>query len=344
MDLLREVAERAEIPVAHTLLGIGNIDETHPLSLGYAGMHGWMHVNKAVQNSDLLIGIGMRYDDRITGSTRTFAPKAKIVHVDVDRSEIGKNVVTDLGIVADAGDLLAALLQRLPQYERREDWWAQLDAWREVSERRSWHGSGGWRLGRLSADYVVGKIGEATDHQATLVSDVGQNQMWAARYFGFRRPFAHLSSGGLGTMGYAVPAAMGAALARPEHETWAITGDGGFQMTMQELATLVADQIPVKIAVLNNHKLGMIRQWQELVYEGNYHSAELFGPDLVRLADAYGMAGFRATSPDEVDEVIAAARSTVGPAIIDFQLDEGQNVYPMMLPGKGLSDMVEDGE
>jgi acetolactate synthase-1/2/3 large subunit len=137
---------------------------------------------------------------------------------------------------------------------------------------------------------------------------------------------------------------MGAALARPEHETWAITGDGGFQMTMQELATLVADQIPVKIAVLNNHKLGMIRQWQELVYEGNYHSSELFGPDLVRLAEAYGMAGFRATSPDEVDEVIAAARAAVGPAIIDFQLDEGQNVYPMMLPGKGLSDMVEDGE
>jgi acetolactate synthase-1/2/3 large subunit len=343
-ELLRLVAERSEIPVAHTLLGIGNMDETHPLSLGYAGMHGWMHVNKAIQNCDLLIGIGMRYDDRITGSTRTFAPRAKIVHVDVDRSEIGKNVVTGLGIVADAGDLLSALLTRLPQSARRDEWWQQLDAWREVSERRSWHGSGGWRLGRLSADYVVAKIGEATGHQATLVSDVGQNQMWAARYFGFRRPFAHLSSGGLGTMGYAVPAAMGAALARPEHETWAITGDGGFQMTMQELATLVADQIPVKIAVLNNHKLGMIRQWQELVYEGNYHSSELFGPDLVRLAEAYGMAGFRATSPDEVDEVIAAARAAVGPAIIDFQLDEGQNVYPMMLPGKGLSDMVEDGE
>ncbi|HET8586662.1 MAG TPA: biosynthetic-type acetolactate synthase large subunit, partial [Candidatus Limnocylindria bacterium] len=306
-ELLRLVAERSQIPVAHTLLGIGNMDESHPLSLGYAGMHGWMHVNKAIQNCDLLIGIGMRYDDRITGSTRTFAPRARIVHVDVDRSEIGKNVVTELGIVADAGDLLAALLNRLPQYARREEWWQQLDAWREVSERRSWHGSGGWRLGRLSADYVVAKIGEATGHQATLVSDVGQNQMWAARYFGFRRPFAHLSSGGLGTMGYAVPAAMGAALARPEHETWAITGDGGFQMTMQELATLVADQIPVKIAVLNNHKLGMIRQWQELVYEGNYHSSELFGPDLVRLAEAYGMAGFRATSPDEVDEVIAAA-------------------------------------
>jgi acetolactate synthase-1/2/3 large subunit len=343
-ELLRQVAERGEIPVAHTLLGIGNMDETHPLSLGYAGMHGWMHVNKAIQQCDLLIGIGMRYDDRITGSTRTFAPKAKIVHVDVDRSEIGKNVPTDLGIVADAGDVLAALLERLPQSDRRSAWWEELDAWREVSERRSWHGSGGWRFGRLSADYVIAKIGEATDHQATLVSDVGQNQMWAARYYGFRRPFAHLSSGGLGTMGYSVPAAMGAALARPEHETWAVVGDGGFQMTMQELATLVAEQIPVKIAVLNNHKLGMIRQWQELVYEGNYHSAELFGPDLVRLCEAYGMAGFRATSPDEVEQVIAAARRESGPALIDFQLDDAQNVYPMMLPGKGLSDMVEEGE
>ena len=342
-ELLREVAERSEIPVAHTLLGIGNMDETHRLSLGYAGMHGWMHVNKAIQHCDLLIGIGMRYDDRITGKTSTFAPRARIVHVDVDRSEIGKNVRADLGIVADAGDLLAALGRRLPQSPRRDAWWAELEAWREVSLRRSWHGSGAWRQGRLSADYVVEQIGEATGHTATLASDVGQNQMWAARYFGFRRPFAHVSSGGLGTMGYGVPAAMGAAVGRPEHETWAITGDGGFQMTMQELATLVAEQIPVKIAVLNNHKLGMIRQWQEIIYEGNFHSAELFGPDLVRLCEAYGMPGFRATTPEEVVDCIAAARAAPGPALIDFQLDDAQNVYPMMLPGKGLSDMVEGG-
>jgi acetolactate synthase-1/2/3 large subunit len=341
VDLLREVAERAEIPVAHTLLGIGNMDERHRLSVGYAGMHGWMHVNKAIQHCDLLIGIGCRYDDRITGKVSTFAPHARIVHVDVDRSEIGKNVHTELGIVADAGDLLAALLQRLPQSERRDAWWDQLNAWRTVSEARSWHGSGAWREGRLSADYVVDQIGEATGHIATLVSDVGQNQMWAARYFGFRRPYAHLSSGGLGTMGYAVPAAMGAALGTPEHEVWAVTGDGGFQMTMQELATLVQDQIPVKIAVLNNHRLGMIRQWQEIIYDENYHSAELFGPDLLRLCEAYGMPAFRATRPDQVADAIAAARAAPGPSLIDFHLDEAQNVYPMMLPGKGLSDMVE---
>ncbi len=340
-ETLRLVAERSEIPVAHTLLGIGNIDETHRLSLGYAGMHGWMHVNKAIQRCDLLIGIGMRYDDRITGKTSTFAPRAKVVHVDVDRSEIGKNVHTELGIVADAGDLLAALLRRLPQSPRRDAWWSELNAWREASEQRSWHGSGGWRSGRLSADYVIEQIGEATGHQATLVSDVGQNQMWAARYFGFRRPYAHLSSGGLGTMGYAVPAAMGAALAAPEHETWAVTGDGGFQMTMQELATLVAEQIPIRIAVLNNRKLGMIRQWQEILYDSNFHSAELFGPDLVALCGAYGMAGFRASTIDDVPAVIAAARAAHGPALIDFRLDEEQNIYPMMLPGKGLSDMLE---
>jgi acetolactate synthase I/II/III large subunit len=342
--LLREVVERGGIPVAHTLLGIGNLDETHPNSIGYAGMHGWMHANRAIQHSDLLISVGSRFDDRITGKTSTFAPHATIVHVDVDRSEIGKNVRTDLGIVADAGDLLAALLQRLPAdgpTRDRSDWWAQIAGWREVSEARPWHGSGAWRQGRLSADFVVEQIGEATGHVATLVSDVGQNQMWAARYYGFRRPFAHLSSGGLGTMGYAVPAAMGAALAAPEHETWAITGDGGFQMTMQELATIVQEQIPVRIAVLNNHKLGMIRQWQEIIYDENYHSAELFGPDLVRLGEAYGLAAFRATRPEEVPDVIAAARAQPGPALIDFHLDEAQNVYPMMLPGRGLSDMVE---
>ncbi|MGH2455168.1 MAG: biosynthetic-type acetolactate synthase large subunit [Candidatus Limnocylindria bacterium] len=344
VELLRQVAERAEIPVAHTLLGIGNIDERHPLSLGYAGMHGWMHVNKAIQHCDLLIGIGCRYDDRITGKTSTFAPNARIVHVDVDRSEIGKNVDTELGIVADAGDLLAALLRRLPQSPRRAAWWTQLDEWRAVSQSRSWHGSGAWREGCLSADYVVEQIGEATGHLANLVSDVGQNQMWAARYFGFRRPYAHLSSGGLGTMGYAVPAAMGAALGMPQHETWAITGDGGFQMTMQELATLVQDQIPVRIAVLNNRKLGMIRQWQEIIYDQNYHSAELFGPDLLRLCEAYGMPAFRATRPDQVPAVIAAAQAAPGPALIDFRLDDAQNVYPMMLPGKGLSDMVERGD
>ena len=331
VDLLLQVAERAEIPVAHTLLGIGNIDETHRLSAGYAGMHGWMHANKAIQQCDLLIGIGCRYDDRITGKTSDVrAERAKIVHVDVDRSEIGKNVRTDLGIVADAGDLLAALLRRLPQSEPRD----RVDgAARRVA--RGQRGSVVARLRGVARGPALRRLRGrpdrrvATGHEATLVSDVGQNQMWAARYFGFRHPYRHLSSGGLGTMGYSVPAAMGAALGAPERETWAITGDGGFQMTMQELATLVQDQIPVRIAVLNNHRLGMIRQWQEIIYDENYHSAELIGPDLVRLCEAYGIPAWRATKPEEVDRGHRrSARQAPGPALIDFHLDEAQNVYP----------------
>ena len=205
----------------------------------------------------------------------------------------------------------------------------------------SWHGSGAWRDGLLSADYVVERIGELTDHDATYVADVGQNQMWLARYAGFRQPNSHVSSGGLGTMGFSVPAAMGAALGRPDRETWAITGDGGFQMTFQELMTLVADHIPVKIALLDNKKLGMIRQWQEIIYAGNYHSSHLPGPDFAKLADAFGIPAFRARTPDEVDAAIRAAQAVDGPALIWFEIAEEQNVFPMMPAGKGLSDLIE---
>jgi acetolactate synthase I/II/III large subunit len=188
---------------------------------------------------------------------------------------------------------------------------------------------------------VVERIGELSEHAATYVADVGQNQMWLARYTGFRQPNSHVSSGGLGTMGFSVPAAMGAALGRPDRETWAITGDGGFQMTSQELMTLVADHIPVKIALLDNKKLGMIRQWQEIIYAGNYHSSNLPGPDFAKLADAYGIPAFRARTPDEVDAAIAAAQAVDGPALIWFEIAEEQNVFPMMPAGKGLSDLIE---
>ncbi|MBP1705829.1 MAG: ilvB, partial [Chloroflexi bacterium] len=286
MDELRELAERARIPVAWTLLGIGAMDETHPLAYGYMGMHGWKHVNRAIQSADLLLALGMRFDDRVTGNVRTYAPHARIVHVDIDPAEIGKNVAVDVPVVGDVKRVLAAVLEhvrRVPKAER-DEYLAQLAEWRRESEATSWHGSGSWRDGQLSADYVVSQIGEATGHDATLVGDVGQNQMWVARYGGFRRPNSHLSSGGLGTMGFALPAAMGAAVGRPDKETWAICGDGGFQMTIQELATIVQDEIPVKIAILDNHKLGMVRQWQELFYAGNYHSSHLLGPDFVKVA------------------------------------------------------------
>ncbi len=343
-DELLALAEKAQIPVAHTLLGIGAIDETHPLSYGFMGMHGWKHVNRAIQSADLLVAVGMRFDDRVTGNVRTYAPYARIVHVDIDPAEIGKNVAVEVPIVGDAKRVLAALLPMVDAVapEARREYFAQLADWRRDSEGTSWHGSGAWRDGLLSADFVVARIGELTDHDGTYVADVGQNQMWLARYAGFRRPNTHVSSGGLGTMGYSVPAAMGAALGRPDHETWAITGDGGFQMTFQELMTLVQDDIPVKIAVFDNKKLGMIRQWQEIIYAGNYHSATLLGPDYLKLAEAFGIPAIKASSPGQVDDAIRFAQSVDGPALVWFEIAEEQNIFPMMPAGKGLSDLIEN--
>jgi acetolactate synthase-1/2/3 large subunit len=307
------------------------------------GMHGWKHVNRAIQSADLLLAVGMRFDDRVTGNVRTYAPYARIVHADIDPAEIGKNVAVEVPIVGDAKRVLAGLLPLVEEVpaERRRAYFDQLAAWRRESEASSWHGSGAWRDGLLSADFVVQRIGELSEHEGTYVADVGQNQMWLARYTGFRHPNSHVSSGGLGTMGFSVPAAMGAALGRPDRETWAITGDGGFQMTFQELMTLVQDRIPVKIAIFDNKKLGMIRQWQEIIYAGNYHSAHLLGPDYLKLADAFGIPAFKASTTDEVDEVIRAAQAVDGPALVWFEIAEEQNVFPMMPAGKGLSDLIE---
>src|SRR4051812_11581181 len=259
-DLVR-FAEKTQIPVAHTLLGIGAIDETHPLSYGYMGMHGWKHVNRAIQSADLLFAIGMRFDDRVTGNVRTYAPYARIVHADIAPAEIGKNVAVEVPIVGDAKRVLEALTRLVEPVEpsTRTEYFEQLAEWKADSVSSSWHGSGAWRDGLLSADYVIERIGELSGHDATYVADVGQNQMWLARYTAFPQTEHPLCPGGLGTQGFSVPAAMGAALGRPDRETWAITGDGGFQMTSQELMTLTADRIPVKIALLDNKKLGMIR-------------------------------------------------------------------------------------
>ncbi|NJD27475.1 MAG: biosynthetic-type acetolactate synthase large subunit [Chloroflexi bacterium] len=340
---LRALAEKIQAPVAWTLLGVGAIDERHPLAYGYMGMHGWKHVNRAIQSADLLVAVGMRFDDRVTGNVRTYAPYARIVHVDIDPAEIGKNVAVEVPIVGDAKRVLAALgpmVEPVPA-ERRADYLDQLAGWRKDSEATSWHGSGAWRDGYLSADYVVQKIGELTDHEAIYVGDVGQNQMWLARYAGFRHPNTHVSSGGLGTMGFSVPAAMGAARGGTGREVWAITGDGGFQMTLQELMTLVQDQIPVKIALFDNKKLGMIRQWQEIIYAGNYHSAHLLGPDYLKLAAAFGIPAVKASRPEEVDDAVRFAQGVEGPALVWFEIAGEQNVFPMMPAGKGLSDLIE---
>jgi acetolactate synthase-1/2/3 large subunit len=340
---LLALAEKASIPIAWTLLGVGAVDERHPLAYGFMGMHGWKHVNRAIQSADLLVAIGMRFDDRVTGNVRTYAPYARIVHVDIDPAEIGKNVAVEVPIVGDAKRVLEALIPMVSAVPReaRVEYLEQLAEWRRDSEASSWHGSGAWRDGLLSADYVVQRIGELTDHEAIYVADVGQNQMWLARYAGFRHPNTHVSSGGLGTMGFAVPAAMGAALGEPDRETWAIVGDGGFQMTSQEMMTLVQDRIPVKIALFDNKKLGMIRQWQEIIYAGNYHSAHLLGPDYLKLAEAYGVPAVKASEPSEVDAAIRFAQGVDGPALVWFEIAEEQNVFPMMPAGKGLSDLIE---
>jgi acetolactate synthase-1/2/3 large subunit len=251
----------------------------------------------------------------VTGNVRTYAPYARIVHVDIDPAEIGKNVAVE---VPDRRRREAGPGRRSCRWSRRSIRRPRptTSRAREVaseSEHAPWHGSGAWREGVLSADYVIERIGELTDHAATYVADVGQNQMWLARYAGFRKPNTHVSSGGLGTMGFSVPAAMGAALGAPERETWAITGDGGFQMTFQELMTLVADRIPVKIALLDNKKLGMIRQWQEIIYGGNYHSAHLPGPDFAKLADAFGIPAFRASTPPRSTTRSGLPRPSTGP-------------------------------
>ncbi|MGD8683724.1 MAG: biosynthetic-type acetolactate synthase large subunit [Chloroflexota bacterium] len=342
-DLLT-FARKAQIPVTWTLLGVGDIAEDDPLAYGYMGMHGWKHVNKAIQSADLLIALGMRFDDRVTGSVSTYAPNAQIIHVDIDPSEIGKNVAVDIPIVGDVGNVLRALIKAVPEVDpaARQAYFDELAEWRTESESISWHGSGGWKKGLLTADFVIQRLGELTDHDATMVSDVGQHQMWLARYYGFRRADSHLSSGGLGTMGFGLPAAMGAALGRPDKETWAVVGDGGLQMTVQEMLTTVVDHIPVKIALMDNKKLGMIRQWQEIVYGGNYHSSDLPSPRWDKLAEAYGLPTFKASSPEQVDDAIRSAQAHDGSALVWFEIEQTQNVLPMMPAGKGLSDLIED--
>jgi acetolactate synthase-1/2/3 large subunit len=307
-------------------------------------MHGWKHVNKAIQSADLLIALGMRFDDRVTGSVSSYAPNAQIIHVDIDPSEIGKNVAVDIPIVGDVGNVLRAFIKAVPEVDpaERQDYFDELARWRTESEAISWHGSGGWKEGLLTADYVIERLGEMTDHDATVVADVGQHQMWLARYYGFKRPDSHLSSGGLGTMGFGLPAAMGAALGRPDKETWAVVGDGGLQMTIQEMLTTVVDKIPVKICLMDNKKLGMIRQWQEIVYGGNYHSSDLPAPQWDKLAEAYGMPTFKASSPEQVDDAIRAAQAHDGPALVWMEIEQTQNVLPMMPAGKGLSDLIDD--
>jgi len=333
---LRELAEKAQIPVATTLLGISSLPESHPLCLGMAGMHGQAFVNRAIQNCDLLIAIGMRFDDRVTGSLAAFAPHAKIVHIDIDPAEIGKNVAVDVPLVGDAKPILQEL-NSLVKPAQHPDWLAQIAEWREDSVRDD---ALSQDFDQILPQYVVREIWRATKGDALVVSDVGQNQMWEAQYFLHDKPNSLITSGGLGTMGFALPAAIGVQMGRPEEMVWVIAGDGGFQMTIHELATVVQEGLPLKIAILNNGYLGMVRQWQQLFFEENYCATPLLGPDFAKVAEAYGIAGFTVEEKEQVTPTIQQALEIQGPVVIDFRIEREECVYPMVAPGGSISDII----
>jgi acetolactate synthase-1/2/3 large subunit len=329
---VRALAERTGMPVITTLLGISAFPEGHPLHLGMPGMHGEVHVNRAIQRADLIVGIGLRFDDRVTGNLAAFAPRAQVVHIDLDRSEIGRNVPTAVGIVGDA----AAVTRRLVTATQPRT----CDAWRAEIEagRRPQEASFG---GGLSPQAILAAISDATGGECTIVTDVGQHQMWVAKLFPYRRPNTHITSGGLGTMGFAVPAAMGVHLARPYETVWAISGDGGFQMNMAEMATMVQERLPVKLAVFNNGYLGMVRQWQQFFHEKRYSCTPIWSPDYVKLAEAYGIPGYRVQHASELADAVGRANAAPGPTLVEFVIEQEANVYPMIPPGGSLAEPIE---
>jgi acetolactate synthase-1/2/3 large subunit len=337
MEQVRTLAERAQIPVGLTLLGIGGFPASHPLSLGMMGMHGEAWVNHAIQEADLLIACGMRFDDRVTGTLATYATKAKKIHIEVDPAEINKNVKVDVALV---GDLREVLEQLLPRISGRDG-----SAWLKTIEASK--GAVAVRdiknlpdLGHLYAAHVMHDLWRMTGGDAIIVTDVGQHQMWEAQYFRHEQPRTLITSGGLGTMGFALPAAIGAKFACPEKEVWVVAGDGGFQMTAAELATIVQEKIKINIAVINNGYLGMVRQWQEFFYERNYEATPLVSPDFVKLADAHGIPGRAVRKRSEVEAAVKEARSAEGAFLLNFMVDKEDSVYPMIPAGSALHEMI----
>ncbi len=340
---LKTLAEMTGFPVTMTLMGLGGFPGTHPLSLGMLGMHGTYRANMAISESDLIIAVGARFDDRVTGPVDEFAPRAKIIHVDIDPTSIQKNIKVDVPIVGDARDALVKLLAVLRENgepvvdrEKLREWHAKVTAWRNEQRLRF------DRTAKvIKPQYVIEKLYEMTAGQAIISTEVGQNQMWTAQYYLFDHPRTLLTSGGLGTMGYGFPAAIGAQVAFPDKVVIDVAGDGSIQMNIQELATVAQYKLPVKIAILNNGYLGMVRQWQERFYDKVYaHTDMLAAPDFVKVAEAYGAIGLRAQTPEEVVPVIQKALETDGPVIMDFVVEREEGVYPMVPAGKSISDMI----
>jgi len=335
---LKQLAETRQIPVVTTLLGIGCFPEAHVLSYGMLGMHGMAYANMAVDTADVIIAIGMRFDDRATAKVSGFAPHAYIIHIDIDPAEIGKNVRVDVPIVGDVKMVLSSL-NKLVMTREHIDWIQQLDDWRKEHpsiEIRDCEG--------LLPQFVIRKIYEVTQGEAIIVTGVGQHQMWAAQHYCYNKPNTLISSGGLGTMGFELPAAMGAKIGCPDNIVWCVAGDGGFQMTIQELSTIVQEEAAVKIAIINNGYLGMVRQWQELFYEKRYVATPLSCPDFVKIAEGYCLPGLRVKHKEEVVPAIEQAIEYQGPFLIDFMVEPEENVYPMVLPGAALAEVLEESK
>ena len=336
-ELLIQFAEKTQIPVSPTLLGLGGFPASHPLNLGMMGMHGEAWVNTAIQESDLLLAFGMRFDDRVTGNPATYAPNASKIHVDIDPSEIHKNVRVDVGIVGDLRETLEYLLP-LVRDGHREAW---IDHIQELK------GDAAVRdiqflpdSGNLWAAHVINDLWHLTNGEALIVTDVGQHQMWEAQYYRHEKPRSLITSGGLGTMGFALPAAVGAKMACPEKEVWVIVGDGGFQMTAAELSTIAQEEIKLHVAIINNGYLGMVRQWQEFFYERRYAATPLLNPDFVKLAEAHGLKGLRVEKRSEVEEAVREAEAHDGTVVIDFRVEQEDSVYPMVPAGADLDAMI----
>jgi len=335
---LKELAEKAQIPVITTLLGISAIPESHVLNYGMLGMHGMAYANLATDAADVIIAIGMRFDDRATAKVSAFNPHARVVHIDIDPAEIGKNVKVDVPIVGDVKNVLSQL-NKLVEPNQRIDWIARLDEWCREHPSLNIRDSDS-----VLPQYVVKQIYEVTRGEATIVTGVGQHQMWAAQHYKYDRPNSLITSGGLGTMGYGLPAAIGAQMGRPKETVWCLDGDGSFQMTIQELATIQQERLPVKIAIFNNGYLGMVRQWQDLFFGKRYVATPLSGPDFVKVAEAYGIPGAMAKHRDDVVPAIEQAMKEKGPFLIDFRIEPEENVYPMVTLGGSLVELLEDEE
>jgi acetolactate synthase-1/2/3 large subunit len=331
---LVQFAEMLQIPVTTTLMGLGAIPCDHPLNLGMLGMHGTQYANYAVTECDLLFSVGVRFDDRVTGKIETFASRAQVIHVDIDPAEIGKNKKVDVPIVGDAKGVLGEMCTKLQKKAGPPRWISQINSWKQkypMKFREDEH---------LRPQMIIRELSDILAGEGIVVSEVGQNQMWTAQYFCFKKPRTWITSGGLGTMGYGFPAAMGAHFARPDQPVFDIAGDGSFQMNIQELGTVAHNRIPVKVAVLNNMFLGMVRQWQELFHNRRYSFTELPPVDFVKIANAYGVDGMQVESPDQVREALKTAIETDGPFVLDFRIEREENVFPMVPAGAAINEMI----